>query len=94
MKTNAALFALTGLLVCGLASSGCEATVREEPVTTSAVVEVGPPYEHVRAAPLVVYEGRPVYWYNSHWYFRDGGGRWGYYHAEPYALRGRRYVIR
>jgi hypothetical protein len=72
MTTKAALFAVGNLLACALASSGCEATVREEPVT-SAVVEVGPPIEHVRIAPSLIYEGHLVYWYNNHWFFRDRG---------------------
>jgi hypothetical protein len=92
MKAKAALSAVGGLLACALASSGCETTAREEPVT-SAVVEVGPPFEHVRLAPLIVYEGRAVYWYNNHWFFREGG-RWGYYRTEPFALRPHRYFVR
>jgi hypothetical protein len=58
------------------------------------VVEMeAPPVEHIRVAPSVIYEGHPVYWYHSRWYYQNGG-RWGYYHEEPVALRGRRYVIR
>jgi hypothetical protein len=58
------------------------------------VVEMeAPPVEHIRVAPAVVYEGHPVYWYHNRWYYQNGG-RWGYYHEEPIALRNRRYVIR
>jgi len=81
-------------LAAACATIGCTATVREEPpVTTSAYVEVGPPIEHIRVAPEIMYEGHRVYWYGGHWYFRTGG-HWAFYEHEPYALRGHRYVIR
>jgi hypothetical protein len=58
------------------------------------VVEMeAPPVAHVRAAPSVIYEGHPVYWYQNRWYYQNGG-RWGYYQNEPIGLRSRRYVIR
>jgi hypothetical protein len=47
---------------------------------------------YVATVAPVYYEGRPAYWYGNRWYFRDGGGRWGYYRSEPrylYQYRGR-----
>jgi hypothetical protein len=35
--------------------------------------------------PSTVYEGRPVYYYGDHWYYREGP-RWRYYNAEPTEL--------
>jgi hypothetical protein len=42
-----------------------------------------PPAEYIATAEPVYYEGHSSYWYNNRWYYRDGGGRWGYYHGEP-----------
>jgi hypothetical protein len=86
LVTTLAIFAATG-------AGACTATVRTEPVPTSAYVEVGPPVEHIRVAPSIVYEGHPVYWYSNHWYYRNGG-RWTYYDREPEFLRPHRYVVR
>ncbi len=84
------------LLALGLVGSACEThTVvhTQEPVVTSAYVEAGPPIEHIRAAPLIYYEGHPVFWYNGHWFYRENGN-WAFYRVEPGALRPHRYVIR
>jgi hypothetical protein len=41
-----------------------------------------PPAVIVAQVP-VYFEGRPVYWYQSRWYYRDPRGAWTYYRAEP-----------
>jgi hypothetical protein len=69
------------------------AAPRPEVVEEEVIVESGPPVEHIRMAPQVVYGGRNVYWYGNRWYYQNGG-RWSYYRNEPIGLRGRRYVIR
>jgi hypothetical protein len=63
-----------------------------QPRTEEVIVEQGPPAEHIRMAPAVMYEGRRVYWYGNRWYYQNGG-RWAYYGAEPIGLRGRRYNV-
>jgi hypothetical protein len=78
----------------GTVLEGCSAGVQAGvAVPTGAEVAVGPPVEHVRAAPEIVYEGHPVYWYHDHWYFRSHG-HWNYYRSEPSALHAHRYVVR
>jgi hypothetical protein len=44
-----------------------------------------PPATYVSTAPPVYYEGRPVYWYRDHWYYREGRG-WRHYPNEPVVL--------
>jgi hypothetical protein len=44
----------------------------------------------IATAQPVFYDGHASYWYNGHWVYRDGGGRWGYYRSEPGYLAGRR----
>jgi len=59
------------------------------PADGQVYVEVAPPAppaEFIATATPVYFEGRPAYWWNGRWYFRDGG-RWGYYHDEPGYLR-------
>jgi hypothetical protein len=70
-------------------------TVAAQPqiVEEEVITESGPPVEHIRMAPQVVYGGRNVYWYGNRWYYQNGG-RWSYYRNEPVGLRGRRYVVR
>ncbi|HEY1554687.1 MAG TPA: hypothetical protein VGF94_07600 [Kofleriaceae bacterium] len=63
------------------------ATPGEAQAQVQVVVE--PPSAFIATAAPEYFEGRPVYWYNDHWYYRDHG-RWGYYRAEPGYLRGRR----
>ena len=55
------------------------------------VVDVGyaPPAAYIATATPEYYEGRPVYYYNNSWYYRDHG-RWSYYRHEPQYLYGRR----
>jgi hypothetical protein len=44
-----------------------------------------PPATYVSTAEPVYYEGRPVYWYHDHWYYRDARG-WRHYGNEPASL--------
>lgn len=53
------------------------------------VIRVGPPAAYIATSQPEYFEGRPVYWYNNSWYFRDHG-RWSYYRREPVYLRDRR----
>ena len=48
-----------------------------------------PPASTIATVEPVYYGGRPVYFYNDHWYYRNGGG-WAYYRSEPGFLRDRR----
>jgi hypothetical protein len=50
-------------------------------------VEGADPGVDIDAAPQVMYEGRPTYFYNDSWYYRDTGGRWQHYRSEPNELR-------
>jgi hypothetical protein len=49
-----------------------------------------PPPEYIATTEPVYYEGHAAYWYNNHWYWRDGGGNWGHYDQEPAFLADRR----
>lgn len=62
-------------------------------VDPGPVVYVDAPLQiDIGAYPRADFGGRPVYFYQDHWYYRDGG-RWAYYQHEPPALyRQRRYV--
>jgi hypothetical protein len=53
-------------------------------------VAVEPPDAYIATVQPEYYEGRPVYYYNNYWYYRDRVGHWGYYRAEPVWLRDRR----
>ncbi len=77
------IIALAGVLAMSAAVSGC--TVQARPATyavTSAPVAI-------ESYPSDYYEGRQVYYYGDHWYYRDGGA-WRYYHSEPTVLYQRR----
>jgi hypothetical protein len=54
--------------------------------TASAQIVIYPPAAYIATAQPIYFEGRPAYWYNNHWYYRDRGS-WGYYHDEPPGLR-------
>jgi hypothetical protein len=60
-----------------------------QPQVQEVIVE-GPPIEHIRRAPVVMWEGRQVYWHQNRWYYQNGG-RWTYYQNEPVGLRVHRY---
>lgn len=62
-------------------------TVRE--ASAQVVVEVAPPAAYIASSTPEYYEGRPVYYYNNYWYYRDHG-RWSYYRREPSFLYERR----
>lgn len=53
------------------------------------VVTFAPPAAYIATSQPEYFGGRPVYWYNNSWYFRDHG-RWSYYRQEPVYLRNRR----
>ncbi len=55
----------------------------------SIQVGVAPPSAYIATTQPEYYEGRPVYWYNNNWYYRDHG-RWSYYRSEPGYLHERR----
>jgi len=77
--------AALGVMVWGtVAATGCSAEVMAEPADY-------PPPGFVATTNPVYYDGRPAYYYNSRWYFRNGGG-WGYYRSEPGYLYNRRTV--
>ena len=48
-----------------------------------------PPAAYIATSEPVYFEGRPHYWYNNQWYYRDHG-RWSYYRSEPRFLYERR----
>jgi hypothetical protein len=75
-------FALVGAAVF---LPGCYAGVDGD-----ADVAYYPPPAYIATSQPVFYEGHASYWYNGHWVYRDGGGRWGYYRSEPGYLAGRR----
>ena len=58
-------------------------------VTVDPSVVVEPSDEYIATVAPVYYEGRPVYYYNNYWYYRDHG-RWRYYRTEPGYLRDHR----
>jgi len=53
------------------------------------VVTIAPPAAYIATTQPEYFEGRPVYWYNNNWYYRDRG-RWSYYRREPVYLHERR----
>jgi ABC-type Fe3+-hydroxamate transport system substrate-binding protein len=65
-----------------------QVVVAQQPVVEEVVV----PVEHIRRAPVVMYNGTRVYWHANRWYYQNGG-RWTYYNNEPVELRSRRYVV-
>jgi hypothetical protein len=69
-----------------LALGACYAHV--EPVPVSAVEVTSAPVEaDISTYPTTTYEGHPVYYYQNHWVYRDGGGRWYHYRSEPAQLQ-------
>jgi len=55
----------------------------------SVRIGIAPPSAYIATTQPEYFEGRPVYWYNDNWYYRDHG-RWSYYRSEPRYLRERR----
>jgi hypothetical protein len=65
---------------------GASATTASPVETTGAEVNVEAyPPDDIEGAPQVVYDGRPTYYYQSHWYYRDGA-QWRSYRQEPSGL--------
>ena len=60
----------------------------EAPLPPAVYVDPIPPVVIAGIDPIY-YGGRPTYWYNNHWYYRDGG-RWTFYGREPRGLYERR----
>ncbi len=50
--------------------------------STAAAQYPPPPPEFIATAEPVYYGGHPAYWYNNHWFYRDGGN-WRSYEREP-----------
>ncbi len=73
--------------------SGCYAQAQESVGPPPAVAVTSGTPETIEGSPSVVYEGRPVYLYQDHWYYRDGN-RWDYYRDEPAQLREHRARLR
>jgi hypothetical protein len=53
------------------------------------VITFAPPAAYIATSQPEYFSGRPVYWYNNAWYYRDHN-RWHYYRREPVYLRERR----
>ena len=70
--------AFAGCLACAAWSNTASA---DPPIYIE--VDVAP--SSIEAYPHTVYEGRPVYYYEGHWYERRGP-RWVYYREEPRPL--------
>jgi hypothetical protein len=79
-------------LILSVACASCAAHVYTAPPAepvylTSETVPVD-----IETYPSTVYEGRNVYLYSGHWYYRDRD-RWQYYRNEPEQLRRHRQFI-
>jgi hypothetical protein len=72
---------ITVALVGCMAWAASSAPAAAEPVFID--VEIAPP--SIETYPRTVYEGRPVYYYEGHWY-EQRGPRWVYYRDEPQPL--------
>ncbi len=57
--------------------------VKSEPASAQISITIGVPPAVIATTTPVYYEGRPAYWYNSRWYYRDAHRRWAYYRDEP-----------
>lgn len=58
-------------------------------VTGGVSVGIAPPAAYIATSAPEYYGGRPHYYYNGYWYYRDRD-RWMYYRHEPEYLRVRR----
>jgi hypothetical protein len=90
MSTKAWMSA-AAILLSAAVWGGCTAEVEPAPAAyPTEDVDVVP--SEVESAPYVMYEGRPVHYYQGRWYFRNRNS-WSYYRNEPPALyRQRPYV--
>jgi hypothetical protein len=75
LGARAPLAMMLGVLVLG----GCHVRTAE-PV---GYVEVTSAPADIYTYPSVVYQGRPTYWVQGRWVYRDPGGRWMHYRREP-----------
>ena len=69
-------------LTLALATTKADAQIR-------VTIGIAPPSAYIATTQPEYFDGRPVYWYNNNWYYRDRG-RWSYYRSEPVYLRERR----
>jgi hypothetical protein len=76
------------VVVLGLHSTGCVATVGPEP----AYVEVDEAPVAIERYPRRVYDGHDVYYYRNRWYTRRGS-HWAYYRETPPQLRRERHYV-
>jgi len=57
------------------------------PAAAQVEVQIGiPPPAFIATSEPVYFEGRPNYWYNGRWYYREGRA-WRWRHEEPAYLR-------
>jgi len=59
------------------------------PGEARAQEDSAPPAAYIATTTPEFFEGRPVYYWNNYWYYRDGP-RWNVYRDEPLTLRGLR----
>jgi len=69
--------------LCAGAITTCLASA---PAQAQVEIRVFPPPAFVVTASPEYYEGHATYWYQNHWYYRDGSA-WRYYNEEPAHLR-------
>jgi hypothetical protein len=72
--------------LASVAVLGAFAVVSLPDAASAQEVVVAPPAEYIATAEPVYYEGHPAYYYNNHWYYRNGAA-WASYHDEPAYLR-------
>ncbi len=72
------------------AVTGCTVSTSPEPVHAARAVTPAP--VQIETYPSAVYEGRTVYLYDDHGYYRDRG-RWAYYRDEPRPLNRHRHHV-
>ena len=77
---------MTKHLIAAALTAGLAWTASTTPAQADGLyVEVETAPRHIETYPHTVYEGRPVYYYDGHWYYREGP-RWVYYREEPRPL--------
>jgi hypothetical protein len=96
LRTTKFIF-LSSTLALALGAMGCTVEpAQPAPAVAYAddtvVYDTGPTID-INTYPHEIYEGRPVYYVNNRWYYRDGG-RWAYYRHEPAPLYRRRAYVR
>jgi len=75
---------INALLLGPMLASVVPSTAQAQAITVEA-----PSPAFIATAQPEYFEGRPVYYYNDSWYYRDHG-RWSYYRTEPGYLHERR----